>query len=121
MNVLKCRPPGNRNPAPAEVACCATYLRRQLLLVRPDVLLIMGRFAMQTLLGLGPDASIGSQRGRVHDVTIGDFGTKAVVSYHPSYLLRAPDEKAKAWEDLTLFRRLIREAGIELAPVHHTH
>ena len=51
MNVLKCRPPGNRNPAPAEVACCATYLRRQLLLVRPDVLLIMGRFAMQTLLG----------------------------------------------------------------------
>lgn len=97
MNVLKCRPPGNRNPAPAEVACCATYLRRQLLLVRPDVLLIMGRFAMQTLLGLGPDASIGSQRGRVHDVTIGDFGTKAVVSYHPSYLLRAPDEKAKAW------------------------
>lgn len=121
MNVLKCRPPGNRNPAPAEVACCATYLRRQLLLVRPDVLLIMGRFAMQTLLGLGPDASIGSQRGRVHDVTIGDFGTKAVVCYHPSYLLRAPDEKAKAWEDLTLFRRLIREAGIKLAPVHHTH
>lgn len=121
MNVLKCRPPGNRNPAPAEVACCATYLRRQLLLVRPDVLLIMGRFAMQTLLGLGPDASIGSQRGRVHEVTIGDFGTKAVVSYHPSYLLRAPDEKAKAWEDLTLFRRLIREAGIKLAPVHHTH
>ena len=120
-NVLKCRPPGNRNPAPAEVACCATYLRRQLLLVRPDVLLIMGRFAMQTLLGLGPDASIGSQRGRVHEVTIGDFGTKAVVSYHPSYLLRAPDEKAKAWEDLTLFRRLIREAGIKLAPVHHTH
>ena len=81
----------------------------------------MGRFAMQTLLGLGPDASIGSQRGRVHEVTIGDFGTKAVVSYHPSYLLRAPDEKAKAWEDLTLFRRLIREAGIKLAPVHHTH
>lgn len=120
-NVVKCRPPGNRNPAPAEVACCATYLRRQLLLVRPDVLLIMGRFAMQTLLGLGPDASIGSQRGRVHEVTIGDFGTKAVVSYHPSYLLRAPDEKAKAWEDLTLFRRLIREAGIKLAPVHHTH
>ena len=103
------------------MACCATYLRRQLLLVRPDVLLIMGRFAMQTLLGLGPDASIGSQRGRVHDVTIGDFDTKAVVSYHPSYLLRAPDEKAKAWEDLTLFRRLIREAGIKLAPVHHTH
>ena len=102
INVLKCRPPGNRNPAPAEVACCATYLRRAGYLVRPDVLLIMGRFAMQTLLGLGPDASIGSQRGRVHDVTIGDFDTKAVVSYHPSYLLRAPDEKAKAWEDLTL-------------------
>lgn len=116
MNVLKCRPPGNRNPAPAEVSCCAAYLRRQLLLVRPDVLLIMGRFAMQTLLGTGPDATIGSQRGRVHDVSIGDFVTKAVVSYHPSYLLRSPDEKAKAWEDLVLFRRLIREAGIELAP-----
>lgn len=120
MNVLKCRPPGNRNPAPAEVACCAAYLRRQLLLVRPDVLLIMGRFAMQTLLGIGPDASIGSQRGRVHEVTIGDFSTKAVVSYHPSYLLRSPDEKAKAWEDLVLFRRLIRETGIELAPISRT-
>lgn len=88
--------------------------------MRPDVLLIMGRFAMQTLLGTGPDATIGSQRGRVHDVSIGDFVTKAVVSYHPSYLLRSPDEKAKAWEDLVLFRRLIREAGIELAPISRT-
>ena len=76
---------------------------------------------MQTLLGLGPDASIGSQRGRVHDVTIGDFGTKAVVSYHPTFLLRAPYFLSLALDYLTLFSRLIREAGIKLAPVHHTH
>lgn len=120
MNVLKCRPPGNRNPAPAEVSCCATYLRRQLQLVRPDVLLIMGRFAMQTLLGLGADSTIGSQRGRIHDITIGDLAIKAVVCYHPSFLLRSPDQKAKAWEDMVLFRRLIREAGIELAPINRT-
>ncbi|MDY4162422.1 MAG: uracil-DNA glycosylase family protein [Sutterella sp.] len=114
LNVLKCRPPGNRNPMPEEVACCEHYLRRQLELVAPDVLLIMGRFAVQTLLRTTPDQSIGSQRGRVHTVECGGRSVRAVVTYHPSYLLRSPDQKAKAWEDLLLFRRTLHEAGIDM-------
>ena len=114
LNVLKCRPPGNRNPLPEEVACCQSYLRRQLELINPDVILIMGRFAVQTLLNTSPDQSIGSQRGRVHQVDVAGRSVPAVVSYHPSYLLRSPDQKAKAWEDLVLFKHTLQEAGIEL-------
>lgn len=119
MNVLKCRPPGNRNPAPAEVNCCAGFLRRQLALVRPDVILIMGRFAVQSLLQVGPEVTIGSCRGRVHDVTVGDMHAKAIVTYHPSYLLRSPDAKAKAWEDLVLFKHALADAGITLEKITH--
>lgn len=115
MNVLKCRPPGNRNPAPDEVMCCAAFLRRQLELVRPDVILVMGRFAVQSLLQTGSDVSIGSCRGRVHDIVYGGIHARGVVTYHPSYLLRSPDAKAKAWEDLVLFKQTIAEAGITLA------
>ncbi|MBL8379198.1 MAG: uracil-DNA glycosylase [Burkholderiales bacterium] len=97
-NVLKCRPPGNRNPAPEEVAQCSGYLTRQVALVNPRLLLLMGRFAAQTLLGT--DASIASLRGRVHKVG----STPAIVTYHPAYLLRTPLDKARAWEDL-LFAR----------------
>lgn len=119
MNVLKCRPPGNRNPAPAEVNCCAAFLRRQLALVRPDVILIMGRFAVQSLLQVGPEVTIGSCRGRVHEVTVGDLTAKAIVTYHPSYLLRSPDAKAKAWEDLVLFKHAVADAGITLEKLTH--
>ena len=119
MNVLKCRPPGNRNPAPAEVNCCAGFLRRQLALVRPDVILIMGRFAVQSLLQVGPEVTIGSCRGRLHDVTVGDMQAKAIVTYHPSYLLRSPDAKAKAWEDLVLFKHALADAGITLEKITH--
>ena len=97
-NVLKCRPPGNRNPAPEEVARCAPHLLRQVALVKPKLILLMGRFAAQTVLA--SDASIASLRGRLHSFA----GTPAVVTYHPAYLLRAPTEKARAWEDL-LFAR----------------
>lgn len=97
-NVLKCRPPGNRNPAPEEVARCAPHLLRQVALVRPKLILLMGRFAAQTVLQ--SDASIAALRGRLHSFA----GTPAVVTYHPAYLLRAPTEKARAWEDL-LFAR----------------
>ena len=93
-NVLKCRPPGNRNPDPAEVAQCAPHLARQIELIRPRLILAMGRFAAQTLLGT--DASIASLRGRLHTCQ----GVPLIVTYHPAYLLRTPTDKAKAWQDL---------------------
>jgi uracil-DNA glycosylase family 4 len=95
-NTLKCRPPRNRNPEPDELALCSVYLRRQIELVQPRLLLAMGRFAVQTLL----DSSepIGRLRGRVHR-----FGERpVVVTYHPAYLLRNPADKARAWADLCL-------------------
>jgi DNA polymerase len=95
-NVLKCRPPGNRNPQPGEVACCEPYLRRQVALVQPKIILAMGRFAVQSLLQT-PDP-IGRLRGRVHQYQ----GVPVIVTYHPAYLLRALGEKAKAWQDLCL-------------------
>ncbi len=97
-NVLKCRPPGNRNPAPDEVARCAPHLLRQVALIKPRLILSMGRFASQALLGT--EASIASLRGRLHSFA----GTPVVVTYHPAYLLRTPTDKARAWEDL-LFAR----------------
>jgi DNA polymerase len=97
-NVLKCRPPGNRNPEPFEVAQCSPHLVRQIALVRPKLILAMGRFAAQTLLGT--DASIASLRGRLFQYQ----GVPLVVSYHPAYLLRNLPDKAKAWEDLCYAR-----------------
>ncbi len=115
MNVLKCRPPQNRNPAPAEIVCCEKFLRRQLELLKPGVILIMGRFAFQTLLKAEPSATIGSQRGRIHTVEYADgLFAKAVVTYHPSYLLRSPDQKAKAWDDLLLLKKAVKAAGVPL-------
>ena len=98
-NVLKCRPPGNRNPGPAEVAQCSPYLQRQIELVHPKLVIAMGRFAAQTLLET--DATIGSLRGKLHHYR----GVPLIVSYHPAYLLRSLPEKAKAWEDLCFARR----------------
>ena len=93
-NVLKCRPPGNRNPGPDEVAQCSPLLARQIQLVQPRLILAMGRFAAQTLLN--SDASISSMRGKVYRYQ----GVPTIVTYHPAYLLRSLPEKAKAWEDL---------------------
>ena len=98
-NVLKCRPPGNRNPAPLEVALCSPHLIRQVELVKPRLILAMGRFACQTLLNT--EASIASLRGRLHRYQ----GVPLIVTYHPAYLLRSPHDKAKAWEDLCFARR----------------
>jgi DNA polymerase len=102
-NVLKCRPPGNRNPEAAEVAQCSPYLLRQVELIRPRLILAMGRFACQTLLDT--DASIGSLRGRVHRYQ----GVPLIVTYHPAYLLRSLPDKAKAWEDLCFARRTMAD------------
>lgn len=101
-NVLKCRPPGNRNPEPEEVRECSPYLRRQVELVSPRGILVMGRFAAQTLLGT--DASIASLRGRLHQHEVGARRVPVVVTYHPAYLLRNLPDKAKAWADLCLAR-----------------
>ncbi|RSE98889.1 uracil-DNA glycosylase [Achromobacter aegrifaciens] len=100
-NVIKCRPPGNRNPKPEEIAACSPYLMRQIALLKPERILVLGRFAAQTLLGT--DATIGSLRGRVHQLKT-DEGREipVIVSYHPAYLLRSPSEKARAWQDLRL-------------------
>ena len=98
-NVLKCRPPGNRNPEPEEVARCSPHLLRQIELVRPKLILAMGRFAAQTLLGT--DASIASLRGKVHRYA----GVPLIVTYHPAYLLRTLPDKAKAWSDLVFAKK----------------
>ena len=108
-NVLKCRPPGNRTPEPLEVAACRPYLDRQIELVAPSLIVALGRSAACTLLEI--DASVASLRNRVHRYR----GTPLVVTYHPSYLLRTPGDKAKAWEDLLFARRTLREA-IALRP-----
>ena len=109
-NVLKCRPPGNRNPAPEEVAACLPYLMRQVELIRPGIIFAVGRFAAQALLDT--EEPIGRLRGRVHRYR----GIPVVVSYHPAYLLRNPADKAKAWEDLCLARRVAAEAGPAAGP-----
>jgi uracil-DNA glycosylase len=102
-NVLKCRPPGNRDPRPEEAAQCTPYLDRQIELIRPEVILAVGRIAAQWLLQ--SDVPIGRLRGQV--LRYGAAGTPLVVSYHPAYLLRTPLAKAKAWEDLKLLRQLL--------------
>ncbi|CAJ48677.1 uracil-DNA glycosylase, partial [Bordetella avium 197N] len=104
-NVIKCRPPGNRNPKPEEIAACSPYLMRQIALLRPERILVLGRFAAQTLLGT--DAAISSLRGRQHVLkTEAGREIPVVVSYHPAYLLRSPAEKARAWQDLQLARQI---------------
>jgi DNA polymerase len=101
-NVLKCRPPGNRNPEPAEVAQCQPFLRRQVELVDPKLVVVMGRFAAQALLGT--DASIASLRGQVHHIDVAGRRVPVVVTYHPAYLLRSLGDKAKSWADLCFAR-----------------
>ena len=107
-NILKCRPPENRDPRPEEAASCNDYLQRQIALVRPGLLLAVGRIAAQNLLQV--DTPIGQLRGRVH--RYGPAGLPLVVTYHPAYLLRSPGQKRKAWEDLCLARATVLPAGL---------
>lgn len=101
-NVLKCRPAANRLPGPEELAQCEPFLRRQVELLRPRVILAMGRLAVQTLLPTGEP--LGKLRGRAHQYQ----GVPLVVTYHPAYLLRNPADKARAWADLCLAQSLAR-------------
>ena len=102
-NTLKCRPPGNRNPLPNELAACNNFLRQQLDVVAPKVLLAVGKFAAQTLLQ--SEEPIGRLRGQVHTYE----GRPVVVTYHPAYLLRSPYAVRTAWHDFQLLRQVIDE------------
>lgn len=102
-NILKCRPPNNRDPTPEEASTCTPYLNRQIELLRPRVMLAVGRIAGQWLLQT--ELPIGRLRGQVS--RYGDAGIPLVVTYHPAYLLRSPLAKAKAWQDLCLVRDLV--------------
>jgi len=106
-NILKCRPPENRDPAPAEAASCRPFLERQIALIRPRIIFAVGRIAAQNLLDT--DAQIGKLRGRVH--RLGPARIPLVVTYHPAYLLRSPREKRKSWDDLRLARRALAPAS----------
>lgn len=104
-NILKCRPPNNRDPAASEAASCRSYLDRQIALVAPKLILAVGRIAAQHLLQT--DAPLGRLRGQKHYLDGGQL--PVVVTYHPAYLLRSPTQKRKAWQDLCLARQIVDE------------
>ncbi len=105
-NVLKCRPPKNRNPEPDEVETCSPFLRRQLDAVRPQIVCCLGTFAAQTMLGM--KVPISKLRGRFHDID----GIRFIATFHPAYLLRNPAKKREVWADMQQIRdALIRPAG----------
>jgi DNA polymerase len=106
-NILKCRPPNNRDPSVDEASACRSYLDRQIELVSPKIILAVGRIAAQHLLGT--DAPVGRLRGRKH--YLDDGRLPVVVTYHPAYLLRSPTQKRKAWQDLVLARQVLEEAA----------
>lgn len=103
-NILKCRPPDNRDPKPGEAAACRGYLERQIALVQPKIILAVGKIAAQNLLGCNDP--VGKMRGKAH--ALGEI--PLVVTYHPAYLLRSPSQKKKAWSDLCLSARLVAES-----------
>lgn len=100
-NILKCRPPENRDPAPEEVALCTTFLEKQIALIQPKLLLAVGRIAAQYLLGT--KVALGQLRGKVHEFK----STPLVTTYHPAYLLRSPKDKAGAFEDLLMVQKML--------------
>lgn len=105
-NIVKCRPPGNRDPHAEEAAACRDYLARQIELVGPELILSVGRVSAHNLLGT--DEAVGRLRGTVHRLDPGNV--PLIVTYHPAYLLRRPQEKAKSWQDLQAAWRLLNQA-----------
>jgi len=106
-NIIKCRPPGNRNPRPEEIAACRPYLMRQIELVQPFSILALGRFAAHTLLG--GDVPLAEMRQGAYTLRHAGHNIPVVVSYHPAYLLRRPADKAAAWHDLQQIKSIARE------------
>ncbi|HTY38076.1 MAG TPA: uracil-DNA glycosylase [Bacteroidota bacterium] len=103
-NILKCRPPNNRDPLPSEMETCTPYLQKQIDLIKPKFIICLGRISAQWLLQT--NASLTSLRGRTHDYS----GAKLIVTYHPAALLRNPNWKRPAWEDMKMFRQLYDNA-----------
>ena len=102
-NTIKCRPPDNRNPALEEIAHCSGYLKRQIELIQPKIILLLGGVASAAVLG--DQTPVGKMRGRVH--TLPGAAIPVIVTYHPAYLLRAPQQKRAAWDDLQLACRTV--------------
>ncbi len=114
-NAVKCRPPGNRTPEADEMAACWPWLKRQIALIRPKLIVLLGRAAMQAVLH--EERALGASRGKTFEYRDGELVVPVIVTYHPAYLLRNLPDKAKAWEDLCFARRLMREqqaAGMDL-------
>jgi len=109
-NAVKCRPPGNRTPEAAEMAACRPYLERQIALLKPKIIVLLGKAAVHSLLH--DDKALGALRGKRFEYA----GIPVVVTYHPAYLLRNLPEKAKAWEDLLFARRLLRDQAVPDLP-----
>lgn len=107
-NAVKCRPPGNRTPEAAEMSACAPYLKRQIALIQPKLIVLLGRVAVHAVLG--EEGSLASLRGKALTYRDGERTIPVLVTYHPAYLLRTLPDKAKAWEDLCRARALIRSA-----------
>jgi DNA polymerase len=107
-NILKCRPPENRNPLPAEISVCSPFLHRQITLIKPGVICALGKFAAQTLLST--ETPIGELRGKFFEYR----GIKLIPTYHPAYILRNPADKKYVWADMHL---IARELGIKIPPV----
>ena len=103
-NVLKCRPPENRNPEPDEIAQCSPFLWKQIAMIQPKVIIVLGTFSAQLILN--SKSSISSLRNRVYEMPFG----KVVATYHPSFLLRSPQKKPEAWEDLKLVKKTLDES-----------
>ena len=104
-NILKCRPPDNRDPKTEEVELCFAYLERQIDLVKPKIIIAVGRIAAQSLLG--SDLPMGKLRGRIHGFVSSQIPT--LVIYHPAYLLRSPSQKHKVWEDLQIANDFLKK------------
>ena len=102
-NIIKCRPPENRNPLPDEIGKCEPYLLRQLEIIKPKLILSLGTFASQTLLRTREP--LGKMRGKIYDYMVGDQKIKLIVTYHPAALLRNPNWKKPTWEDVQMFRK----------------
>ena len=110
LNTLKCRPPGNRNPAEEERANCRPFWKQQLEIIQPEYIVCLGKFAMVELLETAPTQAIGRMRHKFHEYNTDTVSAKVVVTYHPSYLLRNPAAKKDVWDDMKM---LLAEMGIE--------
>jgi len=106
-NAVKCRPPGNRTPETGEIAICGPFLRRQIALIRPRLIVLLGRVATHAVLNR--EVALNSLRGKPHEYRDGDFSCPVIVTWHPAYLLRNLPDKRRAWEDLCLARETIRQ------------